>query len=110
MWNRPALLLWFSLHIKGRHNFHLVLPIPLFLLLMLTDILEDLSALTPLFWHKSHYRNWRSLELSPAIFMSLASVCSGLSREIVLHAQPLDLLDVDVTDNENHVRVKCLLR
>ena len=110
MWNRHAFLIWFSVRIEGKHRFHIALPIPIYLFLMFTELFEDLAALTPIFWHRHDDKEWHGMEVSPLTVMRIAAIFSGLSREFVLHAEPIDLIDVDITDRENRIRVRCLLR
>lgn len=105
MSNRHAFLLWVSVSIKGAHNFRLFIPIPLFLLLGFADFLEDASMLVPFVLKKSHVK-----KVSPAEAKQIAAVCVELIRELALRAEPIDLVDVDVHDVMNHVKVKCLLR
>ncbi|MCX7614824.1 MAG: hypothetical protein N2Z65_03605 [Clostridiales bacterium] len=104
MSNRHAFLLWLSVSIKGAHCIRIVLPIPLLILLGLADILEDLSTFIPIFYHRNEKR------LSPEYVKQITVACVELLREIALHTEPVDLVDVDVMDEWNHVKVKCLLR
>jgi len=121
MSNRPVFLLWISVHVEGQRHFRLFIPVPLFLLLMLSDIAEDFSCLAPLFFrnrfekHRGENRHAPGQtaacpEVSPALIRNAASVFSVFMRELVFHTGPLDLADIDVRDENGTVRVRCLIR
>ena len=105
------MVLWVSVRISGRHRFRLSLPIPIFLLLMLGDVMEDYAALLPAFWHG--YGKEGHKHEDPATPVKIKNILIGVSgalHELVLHAGPLDLVDADIESEEGHVAVKCLLR
>jgi hypothetical protein len=96
--------------VEGKHHIRLAFPIPLFLFLIVTDLMDDLSALLFLFGPNTNRKIWHGMEISPSLVMRIVGICCTLSRELVLHAQPVDLADIDVTGEMGRVRVRCLLR
>lgn len=121
MWSRPALFLWISIRISGNKKFRLTLPIALYPLLMLADIIEDVSYFSRFFGRKdrekaagmiremaNHGFNWEALKNpTPDMLHSAAKMLHLMLVEIMFQCGAMDLVDVDVQNNDinEHVRV-----
>ncbi len=102
--------MWFSIRVEGEKNFRFAFPVPLFLLLLVGDLLEEASGAALLFGGKGR-AGQEGKSFSPALFASLAGAAAALLREAALHMPADDFVDVDITDaQDNRVRIKLLTR
>ena len=119
--NRPALFLWLSIHISGKNHFHLVLPIPIYSLLIFADIMDDISVLRRLFVSRrndhpvpppeemeSSYKKY--LRPTPEMFQSISDIVSRVLYAIVFQWGVGEIVDVDIQSPDQHVKVNCSLR
>ena len=113
MLNRPVFFFIVSVSFKRKklkkngkpRRFKLILPMPMYLLIMLLDIADDFVELGRLLSFGAIKKlKWEMLT-NGAIKVSKA-----VMFELVFSTGPLDLVDVDCGDKENNVKVRCLLR
>ncbi|HKM32084.1 MAG TPA: hypothetical protein VJX95_00790 [Oscillospiraceae bacterium] len=113
MLSRPVFFFIVSVSFKRKklkkngkpRRFRLILPMPMYLLVMLLDIADDFVELGRLLSFGAIKRlKWEMLT-NGAIKVSKAVLF-----ELVFDTGPLDLVDVDCGDKENNVKVRCLLR
>jgi hypothetical protein len=105
MSSRKAILLWVSVNVKAKRSIRFALPVPLFILLLISDILEDSAFFIPAIKNTKN-----GGKLSPASAKQLVIASAGFLREIALKTEPFDLADIDITDGDKRVIVKCLLK
>lgn len=105
MSNRRAFFLWVSVNVQGSRNFRFALPIPLYLLLGLSDMIEDAAFFVP-----SRHTSKKAGNMSPAAVKELMKTSVGVLREIALNTEPFDLADIDITDGGKRIIFKCLLK
>lgn len=108
MWNRPVFLLIISVRIKGSRNFRLFLPIPLYLIYMFSDIVDDYSGLLPHFLRKSI--RIQGKEVSPEVIRCAVSSAAELIRELAFSTGPFDFADIDINDEKEHVKIRIFTR
>lgn len=113
MLNRPVFFFIVSVSFKRKklkkngkpRRFKLILPMPMYLLIMLLDIADDFVELGRLLSFGAIKKlKWEMLT-NGAIKVSKA-----VMFELIFSTGPLDLVDVDCGDKENNVKVRCLLR
>lgn len=103
MSNRRAFLIWIA--VRAGNRFRLALPIPLFLLLGVTDFLEDAALFIP-----ATYTEKSEKKLSSGSAKQLVLACADLLRELALHSEPIDLVDIDVSEGEKRFAFQFKLR
>lgn len=121
MLSRPVFFLWISIRIEGDSKFRLALPIPLFILFLLSDIAEDTAYIWRLFNGKCSIalppdHEFKGLMTDclkspkPEMLLIAAKLVRNFLREIMFHWGAFDLLDVDVQSKKEHVLVRCSFR
>ncbi len=105
MSNRRAFLIWISVSIVSGRSFRFVLPIPLLLLLGVSDFLEDAAFFVP-----SSNRILGGGKISPGSVKRILIASAGFLREIALRTEPFELADIDVSDGNRRFAVRCLLK
>lgn len=121
MSNRPVMFLLISVRIIGEHNFRFVIPLPIYSLFTLLDIIEDAAILWGFFGRrtKGHLDNTpkrSNISIddlrrpSPNILKAVANILQHTLNDIVFHWGRMDFVDVDVLSGNEKVRVLCSLR
>ncbi len=105
MSSRRAFFLWVSVNVKSNRSIRFALPIPLYLLLGLSDIIEDAAFFVP-----SKHTAERAGELSPYAVKEIMRSSARVLREIALNSEPFDLADIDIADSDRRVVLRCLLK
>ncbi len=105
MSNRRAFLIWISINIKSERNFHLALPIPLLMLLGISDFLYDASIFIP-----NIYRQENERSISPGSAKQIVLAGAELLCELALHSEPFDIVDIDITEGQKRFAFQCKLR
>ena len=86
-----------SVRIKGKSNFRLFFTLPLFVVLALSDMLDDLCELVALFCPRVSYRAADGTQRTlAAALRPTSAVLTGCMWELAFHTGPLDMVDVDV--------------
>lgn len=104
MWNRPALVLWFSVRVRreGRRGFRLGIPVPIFLLYQWTDMLSDALLFLRLF---PRVRRAEERFHAGPVLKALDAFARELRR-----LGPQDLMEIEAESGGRTVEVRCLLR
>ncbi len=105
MSNRRAFIIWLSVSFRSSRSFRIALPVPLILLLGVSDFLEDAAFLIP-----ARKGGPRGGEFSSSSAKSILIACAAFLRETALHTEPFELADIDVADGDSRLAVKCLIK
>lgn len=112
MWNRPLLFLWFSINSRGdNHHFKLSFPLPLFVLPMFLDMVDDLMDFANLISVGNLYRKNNSL-YSGYMAKQWLSLVQNMVHELIWNGEPDDIVDIDVAEGcgKERFQMKLLLR
>lgn len=104
---------WFVVHvrIKGKSRLHFYIPLPLFIALTFADMLDDLSSLVALFCPRASYKTaGNGRQQICHVVRTVAGTLFDFLWELVFFTGPLDLLDVDVQNEQETVRIQVLTR
>lgn len=111
MSNRPALLLIISVRVEGKSNVRLFLPLPLWVVLALLDVLDDFAVIASVFCRNISYRTADGgKQTAPAALSMVSGILTGCMWELMFETGPLDMVDIDVKEKNGPVRVRVLTR
>lgn len=111
MSNRSALLLIISVRVEGKSKVRLFLPLPLWVVLALLDVLDDFAELAALFCGNVSYRTADGgKQTAPAAMRTVSGILTGCMWELAFETGPLDMIDIDVKGAKGAVKVKVLTR
>lgn len=105
--NRPVVLLWVSVDIRSEKNIRFKFPLFLPSLLMTADILEDMANFGKLFIRG---KTFGKDNISFEDLAGYTLIFKKLMLSFLFETGPLDLVDVDVKNKDDWVRVACRLR
>lgn len=111
MSNRPALLLLISVRVGEKSKVRLFLPLPLWVVLALLDVLDDYAEIAALFCGSVSYRTADGgKQTASAALRMVSGILTGCMWELAFETGPLDMVDIDVQNKKGPVRVRVLTR
>ena len=110
MSNRPTFFLIVSVK-AGKKGVRFFFMLPMWLILDFLDVLDDICELTALFCKNVTYRTLDGSKqtLSDSLRMT-SGLMNGILWELAFETGPLDMVDIDVTEKNDIVKVKVLTR
>lgn len=111
MSNRPTLFFLMSIRVAGKRKFRFFLLLPMWVVLDLTDVLDDLCRIAAAFCKNVSYRTIANgRQFVPDTLRTTSAVLTGCVMELAFETGPLDIVDIDVQKNRETVKLKVLTR
>ncbi len=111
MSSRPTLFFLMSMRVGGKQKFRFFLLLPMWVVLDLTDMLDDLCRITAAFCRNVSYRTiGNGRQFLPDTLRATSAALSGCVMELAFETGPLDIVDIDVWKNRETVKLKLLTR